>query len=96
MGDLERERGLVAGYLPGGHCFRDEMGVRFVQFIPIVERATEELLQIANLGWSAERKEKRPLYTQEGTRVTDRSVTAEGYGRFPDRRGRRMDPSRCR
>ena len=62
--------------------FRDEMGVRFIQFIPIVERATEELLQIANLGWSTERKEKRPLYTQEGTSVTDRSVTADGYGRF--------------
>jgi uncharacterized protein len=31
--------------------FRDEVGTQFIQFIPIVERATEELLPIANLGW---------------------------------------------
>jgi len=31
--------------------FGDEMGVRFVQFIPIVERTTETMLPIANIGW---------------------------------------------
>jgi uncharacterized protein len=62
--------------------FRDEMGVRFVQFIPIIERATETLLPLANLGWSTERKEKRPLYVQAGSNVTDRSVGPEAYGRF--------------
>jgi uncharacterized protein len=62
--------------------FRDDMGVRFVQFIPIVERATEELLPIANRGWSTSSKDRRPLYTQTGDRVTDRSVDAEAYGRF--------------
>jgi len=51
--------------------FRDEMGVEFIQFIPIVERATETLLPLANLGWSTERKDKRPLYVQAGDLVTD-------------------------
>ncbi|MFN2187506.1 MAG: SPASM domain-containing protein, partial [Candidatus Promineifilaceae bacterium] len=31
--------------------FRDEVGADFIQLIPIVERATPELLPIANLGW---------------------------------------------
>jgi uncharacterized protein len=62
--------------------FRDEMGVRYIQFIPIVERSTETLLPLANLGWSTDRKEKRPLYVQAGNRVTDRTVTAAAYGQF--------------
>jgi uncharacterized protein len=62
--------------------FRDEMGVRFIQFIPIVERTTETLLPLANLGWSTDRNDKRPLYVQAGDQVTDRSVAADGYGRF--------------
>ena len=62
--------------------FRDEMGVRFLQFIPIVERATETLLPLANLGWSTGRKEKRPLYVQAGNRVTDRTVDPVAFGRF--------------
>ncbi len=62
--------------------FRDEMGVEFVQFIPIVERTTETLLPVANLGWSTERTEGRPLYTQQGTYTTDRSVDPGGYGQF--------------
>jgi uncharacterized protein len=62
--------------------FRDEMGVNFVQFIPIVERTTETMLPLANLGWSTGSKEKRPLYVIEGNRVTDRTVTPEGFGRF--------------
>ncbi|MFV1969694.1 MAG: anaerobic sulfatase maturase [Acidimicrobiia bacterium] len=62
--------------------FRDEMGVRFIQFIPIVERTTETLLPLANLGWSIERGEKRPLYVQAGDRVTDRTVDPEAFGRF--------------
>ncbi len=62
--------------------FRDDMGVRFIQFIPIVERSTEELLQIANRGWSTTSRDKRPLYVQQGHRVTERSVSAEAFGRF--------------
>ena len=57
---------------------RDACGARFMQFIPIIERIAgadgdgEE--------WSSWRD--RPLYIQQGRRVTSRSVTAEGYGRF--------------
>ena len=61
--------------------FRDDMGVKFMQFIPIVERVTETLLPLANLGWSTERDD-RPLYIQEGHHVTDRSVEPEAFGRF--------------
>ncbi len=63
--------------------FRDELGARWVQFIPIVERATPETLAIANQGWSApETGRRRLLYTQTGSLVTERSVGAEQYGRF--------------
>lgn len=62
--------------------FRDEMEVQFVQFIPIIERTTETLLPLANLGWAVDRKDKRPLYTQSGSHVTNRSVTGEAYGAF--------------
>jgi serine-type anaerobic sulfatase-maturating enzyme len=60
---------------------RDECGAAFMQFIPIVERATEQTLDAANEGWGA-RVRGRPLYTQQGSLVTDRSVTPGGYGRF--------------
>jgi len=63
--------------------FRDELGAKWVQFIPIVERATPETLAIANQGWSApETGRKRLLYTQTGNLVTERSVGSEQYGRF--------------
>jgi len=62
--------------------FRDDMGVQFIQFIPIVERTTETLLPLANLGWSTLNKESRPLYVQAGSHVTDRSVGPEAYGEF--------------
>lgn len=62
--------------------FRDELGAKWIQFIPIVERATAETLEIANRGWSAKPGEKRRLYTQEGDLVTERSVGGEQYGRF--------------
>jgi uncharacterized protein len=83
--------------------FRDAVGATsqrdaavFMQFIPIIERATPELLPIANLGWgdrdhAASEKgdglpkgpqSKRPLYTLTGDLVTERSVTAEAWGRF--------------
>ena len=53
-----------------------------MQFIPIVERATEELLPLANQGWTTGRADGRPLYVQAGSRVTDRSVARDGFGRF--------------
>ena len=61
--------------------FRDEVGARFIQFIPIVERATPDRLPVANSGWG-ERVHGRPLYVQEGNLVTERSVGAAQWGRF--------------
>jgi len=60
---------------------RDECGAEFMQFIPIVERATPETFAVANAGWG-ERVKDRPLYTQEGSLVTERSISPTGYGRF--------------
>jgi uncharacterized protein len=62
--------------------FRDELGATWIQFIPIVERATADTIEIANLGWSERPKEKRLLYTQTGTLVTNRSVGSAQYGQF--------------
>ena len=62
--------------------FRDELGAKWVQFIPIIERATEQTIQIANQGWSEQPGKKRLLYTQTGNLVTERTVGAEQYGRF--------------
>jgi uncharacterized protein len=62
--------------------FRDDLQAGFIQFIPIVERATAETLPLANRGWSGERGMGRPLYRQAGSLVTDRSVRAEQFGRF--------------
>lgn len=60
---------------------RDACGARFMQFIPIVERATQDTLAAANAGWGA-RASDRPLYLQQGNLVTSRSVVPGGYGRF--------------
>jgi uncharacterized protein len=62
--------------------FRDELGASWIQFIPIVERATADTIHIANLGWSERPREKRILYTQTGTLVTHRSVGGAQYGAF--------------
>ncbi|MDD1748879.1 MAG: anaerobic sulfatase maturase [Methanothrix sp.] len=62
--------------------FRDDLQACYMQFIPIVERATEELLPIANKGWGERPGAERPLYVQRGSLVTDRSVEAEQFGRF--------------
>jgi len=64
------------------HFFRDELKAQFMQFIPIVERATSEILPLANQGWSERSGGARPLYTQAGNLVTERTVGAEQYGRF--------------
>jgi len=66
----------------GGEVYRflrDECGARFVQFIPIIERVAEAS-EDGTVPWTSWRD--RPLYVQEGERVTGRSVTAEQYGRF--------------
>jgi uncharacterized protein len=61
--------------------FRDEVKTNFIQFIPIIERATPELLEIAEAGWGDSNK-SRPLYEQKGDLVTSRSIGSEQYGRF--------------
>ena len=62
--------------------FRDEIGAQFIQFIPIIERAHASTLPMANLGWSERPGGDRPLYTNAGDLVTERSVDAESYGSF--------------
>ncbi len=62
--------------------FRDELNAEFIQFIPIVERASRETIQMANQGWAEQAGRKRLLYTQSGTLVTERSVGARQYGQF--------------
>ena len=60
--------------------FRDDLGARYLQLIPIVERATPETLGEANLGWRI--GVGRPLYTQTGELVTERTVQPELWGQF--------------
>lgn len=62
--------------------FRDELQAGYIQFIPIVERASPELIELANQGWHERPDGGRPLYTQRGSLVTERTVGAEQYGRF--------------
>jgi uncharacterized protein len=62
--------------------FRDELKAGYLQFIPIIERATPETLPLANQGWSERPGGGRPLYVQEGDLVTERSLRAEQYGTF--------------
>jgi uncharacterized protein len=62
--------------------FRDELKARYIQLIPMVERATEETIALANQGWGGFQGKDRPLYKQEGSRVTERTVSAEKFGRF--------------
>ncbi len=70
----------------GGHALevyrflRDEVRTHFIQLIPIVERATPELLSLANLGWGP--RHPRPLYTLDGDLVTGRSIKPEQWGEF--------------
>jgi len=61
---------------------RDELRADYIQLIPIVERATPETIELANLGWGGQRGRDRPLYRQAGSLVTDRTVTAGSFGRF--------------
>ncbi len=60
---------------------RDELAATFVQFIPIIERATELTLPVADAGWGHGVR-GRPLYTQNGNLVTHRSIGPAQYGRF--------------
>ncbi len=54
--------------------FRDKLEAEWIQFIPIIERATPETLEIANQGWSQQQGEGRLLYTQTGNLGPERAV----------------------
>ncbi len=45
--------------------FRDQLQAKYLQFIPIVERATEETIDQANSGWSERPGGGRPFYVQQ-------------------------------
>ena len=45
---------------------------------------------MADAGWGTSGREVRPLYTLDGSLVTGRSVTADGWGRFLIERVRRV------
>ena len=68
----------------GGHgrqiyrFLRDDLGAAFIQ---IIGRATADTLPVADAGWGHGVR-GRPLYTQDGTLVTHRSVGPAQYGRF--------------
>lgn len=61
--------------------FRDELGARFLQFIPIVERVEPKDLEAAERGWRSAGGE-RLLYRQSGDAVTSRSVGPAAFGAF--------------
>ena len=62
--------------------FRDELETEFIQFIPIVERSTIEMLPVANEGWAERPGGDRPFYKQSGELVTERTVGAAEWGQF--------------
>lgn len=63
--------------------FRDELGARYLQFIPIVERVPADHLALAEQGWRVgERGRRSLLYQQHGDRVTSRSASPAAYGEF--------------
>ncbi len=65
------------------HFFRDEMGAKFLQFIPIVERVQRAGSRSTAQGRAAgNRGSNRELYRQHGADVTSRSVTPRGWGQF--------------
>jgi len=62
--------------------FRDVLKAQYIQLIPIVERATEQTILLANQGWGGLKGKDRPLYRQQGSLVTSRSVAAAKFGAF--------------
>ncbi|MDR6939681.1 uncharacterized protein J2S36_001224 [Arcanobacterium hippocoleae] len=59
--------------------FRDVLGARFLQFIPIVERVERKDLAKAEAGWG---HGAQLMYQQHGDAVTSRSVNPLRYGKF--------------
>jgi uncharacterized protein len=61
--------------------FRDELGARHIQFIPIVERFPAGLREIAENHWVGSDGDRVP-YRQAGSQVTSRTVDPEALGGF--------------
>ena len=62
--------------------FRDELGAKWMQFIPIVERATEQTISIANQGWSEQAGRSACSTHRPATWSPSARSGAEQYGRF--------------
>lgn len=63
--------------------FRDILGARYLQFIPVVERVPTAQLRVAEAGWRTGPTGPRTiLYQQHGTSVTSRTADPHAYGRF--------------
>lgn len=60
---------------------RDDLGARYVQLIPVVERTHASALPVAEAGWR-DADGRRVVYRQQGAAVTSRSVTAAQWGAF--------------
>ncbi len=63
------------------HYFVDELGARYLQFIPIVERVAPGEAAAAENGWRGP-EGRRILYQQTGDDVTSRSVVPAAWGAF--------------
>ncbi|MDA8440168.1 MAG: anaerobic sulfatase maturase [Propionibacterium sp.] len=61
--------------------FRDDLGARFLQFIPVVERVIPGQEDLAEAGYR-DTAGHHVLYRQQGTGVTSRTVRPEQWGRF--------------
>ena len=53
-----------------------------MQIISVIERVSEELLPLTNIGWGEGPKVERWLYVQDGDLVTARFVRSGQYGDF--------------
>jgi uncharacterized protein len=85
-----QERGLEAY-----RFFRDDMVVRFIQFIPIVERSTETLLPLANLGWEHEPQGEEARICPGGQSCDRPERRARSLRKVPHRGVRRVGSKRC-
>lgn len=61
--------------------FRDDLGARHIQFIPVVERVADGEAELAEHGWR-DADGARVLYRVEGEGVTSRTVRPAQWGAF--------------
>ena len=68
---------------------------QYMQFIPIIERATAETLPLANQGWSERPGGEPPAVYPDGELVTERIGAAGAVRAVSDRHIRRMGAQGC-